>query len=145
MVKFVRLFDFQSRATRKEYWLFQLVVGFLYIVALIIGSILLIPEMTELFSLIVMIFAFIPSIAVSVRRLHDVGYSGLMLLLYLIPLIGLIWLFILYLIDSEPGENKYGPNPKGIKVEPLTILKTKFAKGKITEEEYIRKKRILKE
>lgn len=54
----------------------------------------------------------IPSIAVSVRRLHDIGKSGWMLLIYFIPLIGSIWLLILFLTDSEPGENKYGPNPK---------------------------------
>ena len=54
----------------------------------------------------------IPSLAVTVRRLHDVGKSGWMLLIGLIPLVGAIWLLILLLRDSEAGENKYGPNPK---------------------------------
>ena len=53
-----------------------------------------------------------PSLAVAVRRLHDIGKSGWMLLIGLIPLVGAIWLLILLLRDSEAGENKYGPNPK---------------------------------
>ncbi|MAJ32884.1 MAG: hypothetical protein CMC18_09645 [Flavobacteriaceae bacterium] len=58
------------------------------------------------------LFVFIPGLAVAVRRLHDVGKSGWMLLIALIPLIGAIWLLVLYLTNSNPGENKYGPNPK---------------------------------
>lgn len=54
----------------------------------------------------------IPGLSVSVRRLHDVGKSGWMLLIALIPLIGAIWLFVLLVTDSKPGENEYGPNPK---------------------------------
>jgi uncharacterized membrane protein YhaH (DUF805 family) len=49
-----------------------------------------------------------------VRRLHDVGRSGWMILVTLIPLIGLIWLLVLLIIDSNPGENQYGPNPKEV-------------------------------
>ncbi len=55
---------------------------------------------------------FIPGLAVSVRRLHDVGKSGWMLLIALIPIIGSIWLLILYITDSEPYTNAYGPSPK---------------------------------
>jgi uncharacterized membrane protein YhaH (DUF805 family) len=55
---------------------------------------------------------FIPGLAVAVRRLHDVGKSGWMLLIGLIPLVGAIWLFVLMVTDSDPGENQYGPNPK---------------------------------
>ena len=50
--------------------------------------------------------------AVAVRRLHDTGKSGWMMLIGLIPVIGGIWLLILMLTDGQPGENKYGPNPK---------------------------------
>ncbi len=55
---------------------------------------------------------FIPSLAVVVRRLHDVGKSGWMYLILFIPIIGAIWIFVLLLKDSEVGDNKYGPNPK---------------------------------
>ena len=55
----------------------------------------------------------IPGIAVAARRLHDTGKSGWMLLLAFIPIIGAIWLLVLFVTDSDPGSNKYGPNPKG--------------------------------
>jgi uncharacterized membrane protein YhaH (DUF805 family) len=56
----------------------------------------------------------IPGLAVSVRRLHDIGKSGWMILLNLIPLIGTIWILVLMIRDSTPGENEYGPNPKNL-------------------------------
>ena len=55
---------------------------------------------------------FIPSFAVSVRRLHDVGKSGWMILISIIPIVGAIWLLVLFLTDSDPGKNEYGQNPK---------------------------------
>tara|TARA_B100001013_G_scaffold272045_1_gene172993 strand:- start:125 stop:439 length:315 start_codon:yes stop_codon:yes gene_type:complete len=54
----------------------------------------------------------IPSLAVSIRRLHDTGRSGWRLLVGLMPLVGWILTLIWYLSDSEARENKYGPNPK---------------------------------
>lgn len=55
----------------------------------------------------------IPNLAVSVRRLHDQDKSGWMILVGLIPLIGGIWLLILYLTEGTRGPNQYGPDPKG--------------------------------
>ena len=60
------------------------------------------------------LFVLLPGLAVSVRRLHDVGKSGWFLLIALIPLLGAIWLLILMCTDGQPGDNKYGPNPKGV-------------------------------
>ena len=57
---------------------------------------------------------FIPYIAVSVRRLHDVGKSGWMFFILLIPIIGAIWFLVLLVTDSNPGENPYGTNPKEV-------------------------------
>jgi uncharacterized membrane protein YhaH (DUF805 family) len=54
----------------------------------------------------------IPDTAVVVRRLHDVGKSGWWYLIALIPLVGMIWLLVLLLMDSQPGTNQYGANPK---------------------------------
>lgn len=62
----------------------------------------------SLFSLAIIL----PTWAVSVRRLHDVGKSGWWLLISLIPFIGDIWLFILTVTDSQTGDNEYGANPK---------------------------------
>ena len=58
----------------------------------------------------------LPSLAVAVRRLHDIGKSGWMILISLIPLIGGIWLLVLLVTDSNSGDNQYGPNPKEIAV-----------------------------
>ena len=66
----------------------------------------------SVFDLLYNLLILIPSLAVAVRRLHDIGKSGWMLFIGLIPLVGAIWLLILLLRDSEAGENKYGPNPK---------------------------------
>jgi uncharacterized membrane protein YhaH (DUF805 family) len=54
----------------------------------------------------------IPSLAVTVRRLHDTGRTGWWILIGLIPVIGGIVLLIFMVLDSEPGANQYGPNPK---------------------------------
>ena len=111
--------DFKSRARRKEYWMFAL-VNFIISFAIvgIDNALGLSFNYTEnvsgsgVFNLLYNLLILIPSLAVAVRRLHDVGKSGWMLLIGLIPLVGAIWLLILLLRDSEAGENKYGPNPK---------------------------------
>jgi len=56
----------------------------------------------------------IPFLAVGVRRLHDVGKSGWMLLITFIPLIGTIWFLVLLCTDSQQGSNKWGNNPKEV-------------------------------
>ena len=54
----------------------------------------------------------VPALAVAVRRLHDIGKSGWMLLIVLIPIVGAIWLLVLLFTDSNAGTNEFGPNPK---------------------------------
>jgi uncharacterized membrane protein YhaH (DUF805 family) len=54
----------------------------------------------------------LPSLTVTVRRLHDTGKSGWMILLCLIPIIGGIILLVFLVLDSDPEPNQYGPNPK---------------------------------
>jgi uncharacterized membrane protein YhaH (DUF805 family) len=69
--------------------------------------------LNSLYGLAVMI----PGIAVSLRRLHDIGKSGWWFLLGVIPIVNFIGIFVLlyfYIQDSQPGENEYGPNPKGL-------------------------------
>lgn len=117
---------FTGRARRSEFWYFFLFNTIFSIVASMIDSRVLgstfswnlTGETVSLpygyvwmcYNLIVLI----PGLAVSVRRLHDVGKSGWFILISLIPLIGAIWLLVLYVTDSQIGENKWGPNPKGI-------------------------------
>ncbi|PIR58168.1 MAG: DUF805 domain-containing protein [Parcubacteria group bacterium CG10_big_fil_rev_8_21_14_0_10_38_31] len=116
---------FTGRARRAEYWYF-LLTNFLVFIGLGIVNAIVDNKLSFfgifyiriLYSLAI----FIPSLAVGVRRLHDTGRSGWWLLISLIPLIGTIWLFILLVLDSNPGDNKYGPNPKGVVLkEPTTV------------------------
>ena len=53
----------------------------------------------------------VPSIAVAIRRLHDTGRSGWWVLLGLVPVLSII-LLIFLVLDSQPNDNEYGPNPK---------------------------------
>ena len=64
--------------------------------------------------ILVILATLVPSLSVGVRRLHDVGKSGWFTLIVLIPIIGAIWLLVLYCTDGVPGPNKWGSNPKGI-------------------------------
>ena len=103
--------DFKGRARRKEYWMFLL---FDAIFAIVAGGIDYVAGTSShgVFYGLFILGTFIPSTAVAVRRLHDIGKSGWMYLVVLIPLIGAIWLLILFVRDSQEGENQYGPNPK---------------------------------
>ncbi|MCC6909902.1 MAG: DUF805 domain-containing protein [Phycisphaerales bacterium] len=60
-----------------------------------------------------MLAVLVPCIAVGVRRLHDTGRSGLWLLIAFIPVVGGLALLVFFVLDSEPGTDAYGPNPKG--------------------------------
>ena len=107
--------DFNGRARRKEYWMFILFNMIFSIVAMILDNILGIAIGGIGYGLLYGLYVLavlIPSIAVAVRRLHDIGKSGWMILISLIPLIGAIWLLVLLVTDSNSGENEYGPNPK---------------------------------
>jgi uncharacterized membrane protein YhaH (DUF805 family) len=55
----------------------------------------------------------VPILALSVRRLHDIDRSGWWVLTYLLPLIGPLVLLVFAVLDGTPGDNRYGPNPKG--------------------------------
>ena len=110
--------DFSGRARRKEYWMFVLLNIIFAIVAMILDNILgIAPELIgagPLYGLYILAMI-IPSLAVAVRRLHDIGKSCWMFLIAFIPLIGGIWLFVLLVTDSKPGDNQYGQNPKEVK------------------------------
>ena len=115
--------NFSGRARRKEYWMFFLFNMIFTIVAGIADNILgtdfTIGEGSYSVSmgygwiyLIYLLAIMIPSWAVSIRRLHDVGKSGWFALITLIPLIGGIWFIILMCTDGDKEENTYGPSPK---------------------------------
>lgn len=109
--------DFSGRARRQEYWMFVLVNILAGVLLNVGGAILGVLTKSEVFLAIPALYSLavlIPSLAVSCRRLHDTGRSGWYLLCAVIPLIGPLVLLYFMVGDSVPGNNEYGPNPKGI-------------------------------
>ena len=101
---------FSGRAQRKEYWMFLL---FNCIISIAIGFVEGLVGSPGFIGGLYSLAILIPSIAVSIRRLHDIDRTGWWLLIGLIPLIGAIVLIIFAVQDSQPGDNQYGENPKG--------------------------------
>lgn len=115
--------NFEGRARRQEYWMFVLFNMLFAFAAIILDNVFGITFSEQInygpFYAIYSLAVFIPGLAVGIRRLHDIGKSGWYILLGLIPCIGSIWLIVLLATDSQPGENEYGPNPKGIGNDPF--------------------------
>jgi uncharacterized membrane protein YhaH (DUF805 family) len=108
---------FTGRARRSEYWFFSLFYMIFAVVAITLDNLFGITIEGLFYGPLyfILIFAMIvPSLAVAVRRLHDVGKSGWFYFIILIPFIGAVWFLVLASTDSQPGRNKYGQNPKGI-------------------------------
>jgi uncharacterized membrane protein YhaH (DUF805 family) len=108
---------FEGRARRREYWFYVL---FWIVIAVALN---VVDRMLGMYNAEVgvgplgglfWLATLLPSLAVGARRLHDTGRSGWWLLIGLIPIIGAIVLIVFFLIDSQPGTNAYGPNPKGV-------------------------------
>ena len=106
---------FAGRAQRKEYWFFVLIN---LIIGCVLGAVDAVAGTHSknyaigLFDGLYSLAVLIPSFAVTVRRLHDTGRSGWWLLIGIIPLLGAIVVIVWLAQDSNPGINKYGPNPK---------------------------------
>ena len=109
--------DFSGRARRKEYWIFSLINNIIIFFLYILQIVTIESTLWLIFPIILFLYAmavFLPGLAVNIRRLHDIGKSGWWYLIYLIPIIGAIWLTVLMCLDSEPGENQWRENPKEI-------------------------------
>ena len=107
---------FEGRARRKEYWFFVLFNVLAIIVLEILDVVLGTFSKETGFGLLSGLYAIavlLPSLAVTVRRLHDTDRSGWWILINFIPLIGAIVLLIFTLLDGTPGSNRFGPSPKG--------------------------------
>ena len=101
---------FSGRARRKEYWMFVLMNLIISFVLGIISGLFL--NGTPVLGAIYGLFIFLPALAVAIRRLHDIGKSGWWYLIVLIPVVGAIWLIVLFATEGNAGENQYGPDPK---------------------------------
>jgi len=93
---------FTGRAGRREFWIFFLAC---FVTGLVVNWI---PFVGTVFIVLV----FMPTLAVSVRRLHDIDRPGPLAALAFIPIVGLIILIVFWVREGTAGENKYGPDPK---------------------------------
>lgn len=132
-----RYTQFSDRASRAEFWWFTLIhtmIAFLLLsIDINMGNIFAItkdgniiqlsgsmaevannPDVIQVFGKLFMgylIITMLPNLAVSIRRLHDTGKSGWLILVSLIPAIGLLIIIVLFALPSEPQANRYGPHP----------------------------------
>ena len=100
-----KFFDFSGRASKSEYWWFQLYNVIIYVLTFVFQG-----DLSLLFSIVV-IANIIPTYAAAVRRIHDSDKSGWMVLIAVIPLIGL-YVIVLLLQDGSKGKNRFGPKSK---------------------------------
>jgi uncharacterized membrane protein YhaH (DUF805 family) len=100
---------FSGRARRREFWLFLVIAWLtLGLVALLEGFIWSHSVLTGVYALALLV----PFFAVTTRRLHDNGRSGVYILLYVVPFIGPIALLVLLVREGDLGANRYGDDPK---------------------------------
>ena len=111
--------DFKGRARGKEYWMWTLYFTLILLFAMVLDNVLglnfeLLGQDLGYGWLYVTIGIthLIPGLGIVVRRLHDVGKSGWFYLIILIPLIGFIWILVLFCTDGVKEDNKWGSNPK---------------------------------
>jgi uncharacterized membrane protein YhaH (DUF805 family)/cold shock CspA family protein len=119
--------NFRGRARRKEYWgyvlfmliLMTIVIGVAVSVDVNLGNLGAgneLPVITVSATLLFILLTMLPSIAVTVRRQHDIGVSGWFYLLVLVPYVGSMIIFVFTLIPSQRHENKWGPVPYGVRL-----------------------------
>lgn len=110
--------QFTGRSSRAEYWFFVLGSTILSTLLSFFDSILYKYLGFAVLGSLYFLAIIVPSIAVGVRRLHDVGKSGKMVLVSLIPIVGPIWLLILMIQPSQSEQNEYGPVPSNDESQP---------------------------
>ena len=108
-----------GRARRKEFWMFSLWCALIAYVPMFFGFVFVDGELEVIGGLLVFVGVILslallcPMINLQIRRLHDIGKSGWFWFIGLIPYVGGIILLVLMCLDSQRGDNQYGPNPKG--------------------------------
>ena len=111
-----RYAEFTGRSRRKEYWMFTLLAIGIYIVASIVDRIAgmngMIAGRYGPVTALVALGLLVPTLAVSIRRLHDSDRSGWWLLLGLVPMVGEIIVLVFMVLGGTPGANRFGADPK---------------------------------
>lgn len=118
-----KYFVFTGRASRKEFWMFQLllmIIMTIVIMAIAVFVAFMVKDQSDLMAALLIFMSIYvvlsllitpPSLAVLVRRLHDVSKSGWWYFMSFIPIIGGIWLLVLLVTEGTHGPNEYGPDP----------------------------------
>lgn len=100
---------FTGRARRKEYWMFFL---FNIIISFALGLIEGLVGGPGILGLIYTLAVLLPTIGVTIRRLHDTNRSGWWMLVAFVPILGAIILIVFMVQEGTAGDNQFGPNPK---------------------------------
>jgi uncharacterized membrane protein YhaH (DUF805 family) len=107
--------NFSGRSARPAFWWWQLFNLCAGIATLAVDSAIFgLGEGYTPINWLYTVATILPSLAVAARRLHDIDRSGWWILLALIPLVGIIILIIWWCKPSQPGPNRFGPNPYGM-------------------------------
>ena len=126
LLGFKNYLQIKGRAVRKEFWIFMLFNLLFLVAAMIIDFVFGFTFDNLPFGYVFLVYAgviLIPTLTVTLRRLHDVGSRGWMLFIILIPVIGMIWLLTLLVTDSQEEKNVFGSNPKSdAKKKPVREL-----------------------
>jgi len=115
-----KLFSFQGRLRRRDYWLLSFLMIGVMIVIFILGAVMGIDVSRDsgeaaLLQLVATLILLWPSLALGVKRCHDRDQSGWWLLIEFIPIVGGLWALVnLGILDGTQGPNRFGPSPKGI-------------------------------
>lgn len=103
---------FKGRAGKAEFWQYVLVYVIIslvfYLIVTAFGSVKVLSILFQILNAIVGLALLVPSLAVSVRRMHDIGKGGGWIFINLIPIIGFIWYIVLAVKDGEPEANRFG-------------------------------------
>lgn len=106
---FKKAFEFTGRSRRTEYWMFILInICISFVLGMVDGLLFGSMFFGAVYSLLVLV----PTIALSVRRLHDINFSGWWFLLVFLPLLGGLALLIMFCLDSKNEAERFGANPK---------------------------------
>lgn len=104
--------QFTGRASRGEFWKYVLVVFIINLIFTLLqnllGALSIAYYIIMGLNAIIMLGLLLPSLAVSVRRMHDIGKGGGWIFINLVPLIGSIWFLVLTIKEGE-GDNRFGP------------------------------------
>ena len=106
-----KYFNFRDRASRSEYWYYQLLVTPVYLFSYIPT----LSDETWIFLGLFFLLTLIPSFAVAVRRFHDIDKSGWFILISIIPLVGWIIMLVMLVGKGTEGKNRFGDYPLELK------------------------------